>query len=65
MPKIRTCKTAAKRFKVTGTGKLVRRSSRLNHLMSCKGPGRARRLKQESVLRKEDSKRIRRLIAGA
>jgi large subunit ribosomal protein L35 len=62
MPKIRTSKTAAKRFKVTGKGKLMRRSTRLNHLMLCKGPGRTRRLKQESPVRKEDAKRIRRLI---
>ena len=65
MPKIRTSKTAAKRFKVSGTGKLIHRSTRLNHLMLCKGPGRARRLRQESVLRKEDEKRIRRLIPKA
>jgi large subunit ribosomal protein L35 len=62
MPKIKTCKTAAKRFKQTGSGKLMHGHSRRNHLMSCKGPGRSRRLAQEGQLAPTMRLRIKRLI---
>ena len=39
MPKIKTRKTAAKRFKVTGTGKLIHQHAYRNHLNIHKGPG--------------------------
>jgi large subunit ribosomal protein L35 len=50
MPKIKTSKTASKRFKITGTGKIKHGHSRRNHLMLSKGPGRSRRLAQEGEL---------------
>ncbi len=62
MPKIKTSKTAAKRFKVTGTGKIMHGHSRRNHLMIHKGPGRSRRLAQEGQLAPTMKHRIKRLI---
>jgi len=62
MPKIKTCKTAAKRFKQTATGKLKHKHSRRNHLMLCKGPGRSRRLAQEGELAPSMKHRVKRLI---
>ncbi len=48
MPKIRTNKTAAKRFRITGTGKIMRRNARKGHLMMKKSGSRRRRLSLES-----------------
>ncbi len=63
MPKVKTNKTAAKRFKVTGTGKLMFEHSRLNHLMmSKKDGGRVRRMNQDGVATPGDKKRTKRLL---
>jgi large subunit ribosomal protein L35 len=42
MPKLKTRKAAAKRFKATGTGKFLRRRAFLNHLLDHKSPKRKR-----------------------
>jgi len=44
MPKIKTRRAAAKRFKVTGSGKFMRRRAFLNHLLDHKSPKRKRHL---------------------
>ncbi|MEI7984358.1 MAG: 50S ribosomal protein L35 [Armatimonadota bacterium] len=62
MPKIRTYKTAAKRFKVTGTGKITRRRSHNNHQFQCKRKNTRRALEAEPVLFQGEKKRIRRLL---
>jgi large subunit ribosomal protein L35 len=45
MPKMKTHSGASKRFRVTGSGKLVRRKSGLNHILGKKSPSRKRNLK--------------------
>jgi len=66
MPKVKTNKTAAKRFKITGTGKLMFEHSRLNHLMtSKKDGGRARRMNQEGEVQGGDRRKVRRLIPNS
>ncbi len=62
MPKLKTSKTAAKRFKITGTGKIMRRKSHNNHMFFHKSGSQKRRLDQESELSKTESKRVRRLL---
>jgi large subunit ribosomal protein L35 len=62
MPKIKTRKTAAKRFKITGTGKLIHNHAYLNHLNVHKGPSEMRRLGRESELYKGKRKSIKRLL---
>ncbi len=63
MPKCKTSKTAAKRFKLTGTGKIRFECSHLNHLMSCKKDGgRARRMRAGGEVCKGDMDRVRRLL---
>jgi large subunit ribosomal protein L35 len=62
MPKLKTRKTAAKRFKITATGKLMRRSTKLNHLMRKKSGGTKRHLIKGSELFKGDEKRISRML---
>lgn len=44
MPKMKTHKGAAKRFKKTGTGKIMRRKANARHLLTGKSPARKRRL---------------------
>ncbi len=46
MPKLKTHKGAAKRFKKTGTGKLRRHNSHARHILTSKSRSRKRRLRQ-------------------
>jgi large subunit ribosomal protein L35 len=64
VPKIKTNKTAAKRFKITGTGKILRYSTRLNHLMMNKSSSRRRRLTAGGEVVKGEAKRIRTMLTG-
>ncbi len=66
MPKCKTNKTAAKRFKITGTGKLRYESARKNHLMFCKKDGgRARRMEQGGEVLGADRQRVRRMLPNS
>ena len=62
MPKIKTHKATAKRFKVTGSGKLMRRKVGASHLRRRK-PKRVRRMYSETVelTCQGEKKRVRRL----
>ena len=62
MPKIKTLKGAAKRFKVTGTGKLRRHKASKSHLLTGKSKKRKRSLRQPALVSKADIARMRRLI---
>ncbi len=63
MPKVKTNKTASKRFKVTGTGKLMFEHSRLNHLMiHKKNGGRTRRMRMDGLMTSADQAKTRRLL---
>ena len=62
MPKMKTHKGAAKRFKVTGSGKLTRRHANLNHILEKKSSKRKRRLTGEVELEPGDAARVKRLL---
>ena len=62
MPKMKTHRGAAKRFKVTGTGKLMRRKAFKNHILEKKSPRRLRRLSQEVLVAPGDAKEVRKLL---
>jgi len=62
MPKMRTRKTAAKRFKITGTGKIVRRNTGKGHLMMKKSPGRKRRLSVQSLVAGGEKQKVHRMV---
>ncbi|MBS1716349.1 MAG: 50S ribosomal protein L35 [Armatimonadetes bacterium] len=62
MPKLKTNKTAAKRFKITGTGKITRRKAYNSHQFLHKGKSRKRRLEQEPVLFRGEQKRVKRML---
>jgi large subunit ribosomal protein L35 len=62
MGKMKTHRGAAKRFKVTGTGKLRRRQQNRNHILEKKPSTRTRRLAAEVPVAKGDLPRIKRLL---
>jgi large subunit ribosomal protein L35 len=62
MPKMKTHSGAKKRFKVTGTGKLKRRSANLNHIMEKKTARRTRRLSGYAPVDRRDADRINRML---
>lgn len=63
--KHKTHKAAARRFKVTGTGKVVRRSQHTRHLQSNKTKRQQRALKLEKVVEGKMSKKILQMLGQA
>ena len=62
MPKLKTHRGAAKRFKKTGTGKVARRHSFARHILTSKGPARKRRLGQSVVADKANQPELKRML---
>jgi large subunit ribosomal protein L35 len=63
MPKMKTHRGAAKRFHVTGTGKIRRRRAFVNHILEKKAAKRKRRLRAPgATVSAADSKRVRRML---
>ena len=60
--KRKTSKSAAKRFKVTGTGKIMRRHSHARHILTKKSRKRVRKLVDSALVSKADSKRIKKML---
>ena len=63
MPKQKTRRSAAKRFKITGSGKLRRRQAWRGHLVvGKKSSSRLRRLEGDAPVAPADRKRVRRML---
>jgi len=62
MPKIKTNRGAAKRFRKTGTGKIRRNQAFTSHILTKKSTKRKRELRQSTLVDKCDAKNIRCLI---
>ncbi|CEP68795.1 Ribosomal protein L35, non-mitochondrial [Moorella glycerini] len=62
MPKMKTHRGAAKRFRVTASGKVKRARAYKSHLLAGKAPKRKRRLRQPALIDITDRKRIARLL---
>jgi len=63
MPKLKTKKSVAKRFRITGTGKVVHHGSGGSHLLSKKSAKRKRRIRKAAVLQNAgDAKVVKRLL---
>lgn len=62
MPKIKTNKGAAKRFKVTGTGKVKRRKAGMRHILTSKAKKTKRALRQSGLISETHERSIKRLI---
>lgn len=63
MPKMKTHKGTAKRFKVSGSGKLMRRRAFQSHILEKKSPKRKRKFKKELVVKSTDEKNIKKLLS--
>ena len=62
MPKMKTNRSAAKRFKLTGSGKAKRAHSGLRHGMIGKSRGRKRKLVGTSLVAEVDQPRVQRML---
>jgi large subunit ribosomal protein L35 len=62
MPKMKTHRGAAKRFKLTGSGKIVRRKAGMNHILEKKSPARKRRLNRKTELSPGDRDHVKRQL---
>jgi large subunit ribosomal protein L35 len=65
MPKLKTHRGVAKRFRVTATGKVVRRRAAKSHLLTKKTRRKKHSLKKTVVLSRADRQAIKRLIPYA
>ena len=62
MPKNKTHSGSTKRFRLTGSGKIMRRRAGRNHLLEHKSSTLTRRLANDVEMAPADAKRIRRLL---
>ncbi len=62
MPKIKTNRAAAKRFKKTGSGKYAFSKSHASHILTKKTTKRKRGLRQAQIVKKSDMREIRLLL---
>lgn len=62
MPKLKTNRGAAKRFKTTGKGKIVRSKANSNHILTKKTTKRKRSLRKSSLVDSANKKNVQRLI---
>ena len=62
MPKIKTSRAAAKRFKKTGTGQLKRMKAYKSHILTKKSTKRLRGLRQTGYIAECEAKKVRELI---
>jgi len=62
MPKMKTNRGAAKRFKKTGTGKFVFTKSHANHILTKKTTKRKRALRQSQIISKSNKKVLKHLL---
>jgi len=62
MPKMKSQRGAAKRFKVTASGKVKRHKAYASHILTKKSTKRKRKLRQLGYVVSEDESRVKRMI---
>lgn len=62
MPKIKTNRSAAKRFTKTGSGKYKFRKSHASHILTKKTTKRKRSLRLDQIIDKSDMREVKRLL---
>jgi large subunit ribosomal protein L35 len=62
MPKMKTHRGAAKRFKKTGTGKIVRSRRNKQHILTKKSPKRKRHLRKAALVHPVDERRVKQMV---
>lgn len=65
MPKMKTRKAAAKRYKVTGSGKVMIKKQGLRHILTKKSSKRKMNLRHEGVLAPVEAKRAKEMLPYA
>jgi large subunit ribosomal protein L35 len=64
MPKMKSHSGAGKRFKKSGSGKVIRGQANASHYLEGKSGTRRRRLQRETQVSKSDSKRVRKMLGS-
>lgn len=64
MPKAKTRRSAAKRFRITKKGKVLRRHSKMRHLLECKSARKKRSLRKVGAVSPSDVARVRHMLPG-
>ena len=59
MPKMKTKKSAAKRYSTTGSGKIKYKKQNLRHILTKRSPKSKRQLRETGILAEADAKKIR------
>ncbi|WP_411274716.1 50S ribosomal protein L35 [Daejeonella sp.] len=62
MPKMKTCSSAKKRFKLTGTGKIKRKNAFMSHILTKMSTKRKRALSQSSLVSDADMGNVKRML---
>jgi len=62
MPKLKTCRGAAKRFTILKSGKIKRKKAYHSHILTSKSTKRKRNLRQEAFISSKDAIQVRRLL---
>ena len=62
MPKMKTSRSAAKRFKKTGTGKLRRKKANKSHILTKKSPKRKRNLRKPAITDATNVKNMKKIL---
>ena len=65
MPKMKTNKSVAKRFKITGTGKVKRRQANKSHILTKKSQKRKRQLRGTTLVHETQEHQIRAMLPHA
>ena len=64
MPKMKSHRGAAKRFRRTATGKIVRSRSNKQHILTKKSSRRKRRLRKSALVSSAEHKRLQQMLQG-
>ena len=62
MPKIKTLRAAAKRFKKTAKGKIKRKKAFHSHILTKKSPKRKRSLRKATLISRTDIARVNKML---
>ena len=65
MPKMKTRRSAEKRFSLTGSGEFKRSKSNKQHILEKKSPKRKRNLRKATLVSKSDHTRVSRMLPYA
>ena len=65
MPKMKTKRGAAKRFKLTGTGKVKSKHAHLRHCLEHKQKNTKKKLMKSAILKAVDAKRVKKMLGVA